>query len=116
MNAYLTIHGILNLSVVTYYEVLNGLLYKDAHKQLQKFERFIDLNQVIFLNIEIAKKAAEIYANLRKTGQVIGHNDVLIAATAVVYDLTLIPNVGHLGDTRIEFGEQMVLSVKVSTP
>lgn len=97
VNAYLTVHGILNLSVVTYYEVLNGLLYKDAHKQLEKFERFIDLNQVIFLNVEIAKKAAEIYANLRKAGQVIGHNDVLIAATAIVYDLTLITNnLGHL--------------------
>lgn len=56
VNEYLDVHGILNLSVVTYYEVLNGLFYKDAHSQLRKFERFIDLNQVIFLNIEIAKK------------------------------------------------------------
>ena len=29
--------GYLNISVVTYYELLNGLLYKDAQKQMANF-------------------------------------------------------------------------------
>ncbi|AEE50249.1 type II toxin-antitoxin system VapC family toxin [Haliscomenobacter hydrossis] len=92
INEYLEFHGVINLSIVTYYEVLNGLLFKDAQKQFERFERFVELNQIIALNVEVAKKAAEIYADLRKKGQVIGHNDVLIAATAIVYDLVLVTN------------------------
>ena len=37
---YLKEHGFINLSIITYYEIFNGLLYKDAKKQLAKFEEF----------------------------------------------------------------------------
>jgi len=40
----------------------------------------------------IARKSAEIYAELRKTGKSIGHNDILIAGTAIENDMVLITN------------------------
>lgn len=92
LDEYLREFGFIHMSVVTYYEVLNGLYYKDAQKQLARFEQFVALNQVIPLNQNIAQTAAEIYANLRRKGQLIGHNDVLIAATAIANDMVLITN------------------------
>jgi tRNA(fMet)-specific endonuclease VapC len=92
LDKYLQEFGFVNISVITYYEVLNGLYFKDAKSQLARFERFVELNQVLPLTDEVAKKAAEIYAQLRKKGIVGGHNDILIAGTAIVNNMTLITN------------------------
>ncbi|NCP83481.1 MAG: type II toxin-antitoxin system VapC family toxin [Bacteroidetes bacterium] len=92
LDKYLQEFGYINVSVITYYEVLNGLYFKDAKKQLTVFERFIQLNKVLPLTDSIAKKSAEIYADLRSKGQVIGHNDTLIAGTAIISDMKLITN------------------------
>ena len=92
LDEYLQEFGYVNLSVITYYEVLNGLYFKDAKSQLAKFERFVELNHILPLTNEIAQEAATIYAVLRSQGQPIGHNDVLIAGTAIVNNLTLITN------------------------
>jgi len=35
VDAYLKEHGFINLSIITYYEILNGLLYRDAKRQLK---------------------------------------------------------------------------------
>ena len=91
LDKYLQEFGFVNISVVTYYEVLNGLYFKDAKSQLARFERFVELNQVLPLTDEIAKKAAEIYANLRKKGMTVGHNDMMID-TAIVNNMTLVTN------------------------
>jgi tRNA(fMet)-specific endonuclease VapC len=36
VDEYLKEYNCINLSIITYYEMLNGLLYKDAKKQLKK--------------------------------------------------------------------------------
>lgn len=92
LDKYLKEYGFINLSVITYYEVLNGLYFKDAKKQLKRFEEFVKLNQVLPLTDDIAKKAAEVYAELRKKGKTVGHNDILIASTAMTNNMTLITN------------------------
>ncbi len=84
--------GFISLSVITHYEILNGLLYKDARKQLEKFNEFVRMNKVIPLTIKATKIAASIQANLRENGKLIGHTDVLIAATAMANELQLITN------------------------
>jgi predicted nucleic acid-binding protein len=48
---------------------MNGLLFKDAKKQLEKFETFVQLNNVLPLTLESAKIAAFTYADLRKQGR-----------------------------------------------
>ncbi|MBL0048806.1 MAG: type II toxin-antitoxin system VapC family toxin [Bacteroidetes bacterium] len=84
--------GYISLSVITYYEILNGLLYKDAKKQLTKFEEFVVLNKLLPLSQRMAKSAAAIQAELRKKGTEIGHTDTLIAGTAVSSGLQLVTN------------------------
>ncbi len=74
--------GFISLSIITYYEILNGLLYKDAKKQLTRFEKFVELSTVIALTIPMAKVAASIQADLRKKRLAIGHTDTLIAGIA----------------------------------
>ncbi len=92
IDEYLREYGFINISIISYYEILNGLLYKDAKNQKQKFMEFIKQNQVLPLNLITVNRSAEIYANLRKTGQIISHTDVLIAGTAIVNNLILITN------------------------
>ena len=99
LNAYLDKQDSVFLSVVTYYEILNGLYYKDAKKQLAAFERFVELNHIIPLTTSIAQRSAKIYAELRSLGLTIGHNDVIIAGTALTNDFALVTNnIRHFSD------------------
>ena len=84
--------GFISLSIITYYEILNGLLYKDARKQLIGFEGFVELNKVIPLTLRSARIAATIQADLRKKGTEIGHTDTLIAGIAMASEMQLITN------------------------
>ena len=92
MEEYINEYGFISLSIITYYEILNGLLYKDAKKQLSKFEEFVSLNNVIPLNLRMAKAAATIQSELRKKGTEIGQTDTLIAGRSITSDLQLITN------------------------
>ena len=98
---YLLTKGFLNISLMTYYEVLHGFYYRDAQKQLATFETFLQLHNIVPLNKEIAKVSATIHADLRKKGLTIGYNDTLIAETAIVRNMVLITNnIAHY--SRIE--------------
>ncbi len=92
VDEHLKEHGYISLSIITYYEILNGLLYKDAKKQLKRFQEFVKLNKVIPLTLRLAKEAAQIQAKLRKRGKAIGHTDTLIAGIAMSNKLQLISN------------------------
>ena len=92
VDEYLKAYGFISLSIITYYEILNGLLYKDARKQLTKFEEFVGLNKVIPLTLPMGKTAANLQADLRKKGTEIGHTDTLIAGIALTSGLQLITN------------------------
>jgi len=89
---YIKIHQFVNISVITYYEVLNGLYYKDAKKQLQRFLEFSVLNKILPLTKESAKISAKISSHLRTTGKTVDHNDILIAGIAIENNFTLITN------------------------
>lgn len=89
---YLKHYEAINLSIITYYEIRNGLLYKDAKKQLKKFTDFAALNRVLPLTMSAANEAARIFAELRKAGTPIGHTDCLIAGIALSHGLVLATN------------------------
>ncbi|MBS1614328.1 MAG: type II toxin-antitoxin system VapC family toxin [Bacteroidetes bacterium] len=89
---YLQEHGVISFSIITYYEVLNGLLYKDAKKQLEKFERFAEMSRIVPMTLRTVQISAKIQADLRKKGTVIGHTDTLIAGIAIANNLQLITN------------------------
>lgn len=89
---YLQEYDAFNFSIITYYEILNGLLYKDAKKQLKNFAEFTEFNRIIPLTLSSTQKAAEIYASLKSKGQPIGHTDCLIAGIAMANNLQLATN------------------------
>ena len=80
---YLRSYDSVNISIITYYEMLNGLLYKDAKKQLKRFYEFIELNKIVPLTNRSVEISAAIQAVLHKKGTEIGHTDTLISGIAI---------------------------------
>ena len=91
-SAYLAQHGRFTLSIITRYEVLRGLKAKGATTQARVFERFCVRNTILPLTDAAIVKAAEIYADLRGRGELIGDADILIAASALVHGLGVVTN------------------------
>ncbi len=60
--------------------------------QVIAFDQFCLKNIILPLNDEIVVRAAEIYADLRKQGELISDADILIAASALVHGLGIITN------------------------
>jgi len=75
-------------SIICVGEILEGL----AEKQKGKFQKLTDLISVYDVNLKVMVKFSEIRKELRKKGNLIDNFDILIAATCVVYGLTLITN------------------------
>jgi tRNA(fMet)-specific endonuclease VapC len=82
----------LSISIVTYYEVLRGLRYVNIDPQLKALEEFAADNEILPLDIAAVQKAAEVYAILRKQGNLISEGDILIAGTALANDCSLVTN------------------------
>lgn len=91
-NDYLQEFDIINISIITYYEILGGLKFKKASKQINEFEEFVYNNTIIHISEESANISGDIYADLRQKGITIGTSDILIAGIAVENELTLITN------------------------
>lgn len=88
--AYLKEYDTINLSIITYYEIVSGLKHRDAHNQLTLFLDFAVQNTILPLTQQVADVAADIYADLRKSGQPIDDIDLLIAGTAITNGLILV--------------------------
>jgi tRNA(fMet)-specific endonuclease VapC len=80
------------LNAVSYYETRRGLLFADAHTQLAAFEQLWQAQGIVMIDQGALDRAAQIYADLRTAGQLIEDADILIAAIALVNDLTLVTN------------------------
>jgi tRNA(fMet)-specific endonuclease VapC len=87
---YLAAHGQFSFSIITRYEILRGLKAKGATQQELAFEERCRSSVVLPLTDEIVVRAAAIYAELYRQGQLISDANILIAATALVFDRTLI--------------------------
>lgn len=91
-NKYLKEFDVINISIITYYEILGGLKFKKAERQLKEFEDFVNNNTIIHISEESAKISGDVYAALRQKGITIGTSDILIAGIAIENELTLITN------------------------
>jgi len=61
-------------------------------EKLKKFEEFVQENELVSIRKETIVKASEIYAYLKKQGNLIEDADILMASIAIVEDLVLITN------------------------
>jgi tRNA(fMet)-specific endonuclease VapC len=89
---YLQQNRIFTFSIITRYEILRGMKAKSATQQLKFFDLFCKQNEIIELNDQIIIRAADIYADLFKRGQLVGDADILIAATALENNLAVVTN------------------------
>jgi tRNA(fMet)-specific endonuclease VapC len=90
--SYLEVHRQFIFSVITRYEVLRGLLAKGAAKQLAAFDRLCARSRLLPLIDSTIDRAATIYADLQRRGELIGDADILIAATAIAHGLVVVTN------------------------
>lgn len=88
--AYLQTYDTLSMSIITYYEIVSGLKYRDAHKQLGVFLEFAEQNTWLPLTRQLADVAAELYADLRQRGQPLDDIDLLIASTALANGMVMV--------------------------
>lgn len=95
-DAYLDQYGELQFSIITRFEVLRGLMAKDAVRQISEFYQRCDESFIFPLTDDVVDRASSIYGFLRKRGRLIDDCDILIAATAQVHGLPLVT--GNLDD------------------
>ena len=92
LRSYRTIYGFVNLSIVTYEEVVNKLRYEDFKYLLKNSRAYLNFNQVIPITKEITQLAENLYTEFKQKGVEIKFSDLLVAATALKHNLTLITN------------------------
>jgi len=85
--------GDLAMSVVTYGELRVGAEKSDRYPaSLRALEIFIQAVPVLSMDVEVAKFYANVRLDLQKRGQIIGANDLWIAAHCLQLGLTLVTN------------------------
>lgn len=85
------VHEGIAIGLITYGEILEGIYYgKDPKRQEQAFRSFLRVAPILPLAESCLERFANIRGGLRSRGQLIGDADILIAATALDYDLTLV--------------------------
>ncbi len=89
---YLEHYNVLEISIITYYEIMSGLLAKNANNQLIVFESFIAENLVVPLSENSVKISSGLYAGLRQSGNTVDDIDLLIAGIAIENGMILITN------------------------
>lgn len=79
------------ISVISYFEIKRGLLAINATRKIADFNYLCQDLKILYLDdLAIIEKASEIYADLKNRGQMIQDADILIAATAIIKNLTLV--------------------------
>lgn len=85
------LHEGLAISIITFGEVYEGIYYsRDPKHNEAIFRNFLRGVSILGINRPIARQFAIIRGDLRGKGQLIGQPDILIAATAIYHDLTLL--------------------------
>jgi tRNA(fMet)-specific endonuclease VapC len=99
------------IAAITASELLHGVHRADSElrrgRRQHSVSTILASVPVLPFDLETARVHSRLWADLAKRGSIIGAHDILIAATALTHDLTLVTsNVRHFG--RIE-------SLKLST-
>jgi tRNA(fMet)-specific endonuclease VapC len=89
---YLEKFGMFKISSISYYECLRGYKSIGAIRKLKIFEKFLEIVDVINLDLKIMNKASEIYSLLKPKGLLKGEFDLLIGSTALAHNLKIVTN------------------------
>jgi len=95
---HIALFGRISWSVITSYEILRGLRWRRAMGKEVVFMEFRDQHEVFPLTSRIAEAAADLHADAKTRGIILGDADTLIAATAIVHGFGVATgNVRHFG-------------------
>ena len=82
------------ISVVTVSELLMGVHRADSDARRQRRSEFVEAIlagvSVLDFTVAVARRHAQLYAELSQQGQLIGAHDMIIAATALYHNLSLL--------------------------
>lgn len=91
---------------VAYYEIKRGLLASGATTKLTRFLNFVKQIGIVELKSSTLDLASQIYADLKKSGDMIEDDDIFIGATALESEAVLITNneqhLGRIKNLKIE--------------
>lgn len=82
----------LTISSITHYEILSGLHYKNAVRQINDFERLLTRCNILNIDTDSIKISSIEFGKLKRKGITIGNSDILIAGIALKHKLTLSTN------------------------
>ena len=88
--AYTRQVGLLTFSAFTRYEVLRGFKRRRASTQMARFHVFCDESQVLPVTDAIWNRASDLWSEARNSGRSCEDADLVIAATAIEHELTLV--------------------------
>lgn len=81
----------LSISLITYGEIYEGIHFqRDPQKTTDVFQRFLRSVVILSPMQPTMQHFAHIRGELRRTGKIIGDFDILIAATAIQHNLTIV--------------------------
>lgn len=89
---YLRKNSHLSFSAITEFEVLRGLKWKNADRQIDRFVQVCRTSDIRPVTSVIVEIASNVHVPLRRNGVMIGDADILIAATAIAADCPLATN------------------------
>lgn len=92
VRSYLAEHARLAFSIITRYELLRGLKAKQANAQEAAFTLLCQASLVVPLTDQVVERAAALYGDLHRQGALLPDADLLIAATALETQRTLVTN------------------------
>jgi len=87
---YLQIYKKLNISIVSYYEIVSGFKHRDTQKKLANFLTLAENNNVLPVTERSATLSSEWYAKLRSAGNPVDDMDLLIAGVALEHDMAIL--------------------------
>jgi tRNA(fMet)-specific endonuclease VapC len=81
------------IPVTVYYELCYGAeKSRNREQTMYKLTRFVSEIEIVPFDEHAAEIAGKIRADLEHRGQIIGGNDIMIAASALAHDATLVTN------------------------
>jgi tRNA(fMet)-specific endonuclease VapC len=87
---YLTQHSEFAFSAITHYEIVRGLLWRNATQKLFAYRAFAARSVILPTSEEVFETAAELWVDGRQTGRPHRDADLIIAATALQHARTLV--------------------------
>jgi tRNA(fMet)-specific endonuclease VapC len=83
----------LALSIISAAELWEGVYFsRDQKRSQMMLEAFLSGVTILNLDEEVCKRFGHLRGSMRKRGQIMGDFDLLIAATALRHNLTLLTN------------------------